>query len=228
MRKNAVKLAILHNYHALPHQRAVQNAVDEGKVGDPYFIRTEGLGGHHYPGTPSYNSDWRTQSKLAGGGCWIDNGYHQIYCSVAAMKSPVEAVSARIGTFYHSQDVEDLAVVMLHHANGGTTSLQVGWCAPGGGQRVYEIHGTGGSIYTNGRDGNLEWFDNKSGERQVLELPEGAPGGAFREIFESFIEYLETGLGSYPGAREALDNLAVIEAAYESSRTGKVVRVLNT
>ena len=89
---------------------------------------------------------------------------------------------------------------------------------------MLEVHGDHGSLRFGG-PGKLEYFSNETGERTPLEAPEDAPRSSFLPVFADFFEYLEKGLGSYPDARDALANLAVIEAAYESARTGQVVRV---
>jgi len=219
--KAGVYLGIMHNYRYLPHNARALELIAEGRIGDPFFVRSEGLGGGHYRGASEYDPHWRARSERSGGGALLDNGYHNIYMAEALMGSPVKSVYAHIGTYVQKQDVDDLAVVLLEHENGGVSSIQVSWAVRGGGQWVSEVHGTAGSLrFINGR---LELFENDRGEWQ----PQDAGGfdhrSSFVKLFSEFITALEQGRPPRLDGRAARHNLAIVMAAYESSRRKRPV-----
>ncbi len=216
-----VSLGVIHNYRYLAHNARALALIAEGRIGRPFFVRSEGLGGSYYPGAAEYDPGWRARGERAGGGALLDNGYHGIYLAEAFMGSPVERVYARVGTYVRSQDVDDLAVVLLEHENGGISSVQVSWAVRGGGQYVSEVHGTQGSLrFVNGR---LELFENTRGEWVVQETGELDFGRSFISLFADFLTALERGEPPPLDGRAARHNLAIVIAAYESSKRGRPI-----
>ncbi len=216
-----VRLGIIHNYRYLPHNVHALRLIEAGKIGEPFFIRNEGLGGGHYRGAPGYDPDWRAKGERAGGGALLDNGYHNMYVAETLMQSPVKAVFAHVGTYVQRQDVDDLAVVLLEHENGGVSSVQVSWAIRGGGQWVSEVHGTEGSLrFVNGR---LELFENDQGQWVSQDVGERNHGRSFVGLFSDFITALEQGRPPALDGRAARHNLAIVMAAYESSRRKRPV-----
>lgn len=226
VQKAGVPLCVIHNYRYRPTSAKALQLVSEGRIGIPFFIRSEGLGGGHYPGTPSYDPNWRTKSTRGGGGVLLDNGYHNIYMAEGLMASPIVQVYARVGTFVQKQDVEDLAAALMTHTNGGTTSVQLSWGVKGGGQPVSEVHGTLGSLRFGVRSGAppLELYENTVGQWVPVEV-ENPSANSFTGLFADFIAALETG-GKMPvDIHQAIHNLAIVLAGYESSRRGQAVPV---
>lgn len=221
VRRAGVTLGIIHNYRYQPHNALGLRLVAEGKIGEPFFIRSEGLGGGHYRGASGFDPDWRAKGARAGGGALLDNGYHNMYMAEALMGAPVKRVYARVGTFVQSQDVDDLAVVLLEHENGGISSVQVSWAVRGGGQWVYEVHGKAGSLRFT-RQG-VELFENGRGEWVTLPAEASASGNAFAGLFSDFMDALERGEQPALNGRAARHNLAIVMAGYESSRRGRPV-----
>ncbi|MGQ9630057.1 MAG: Gfo/Idh/MocA family protein [bacterium] len=221
--RNGVQLGVLHNYIYIPQYRRAIELIEEGAIGKPFLIRSEGLGGGHWPGTPSYDPDWRTKRTKSGGGCLLDNGYHNVYLARAMMRSPVKYVYAQIGTFVQPIDVDDLAVVLFKHENGGTSSIQVGWAVKGGGARVNEVHGTKGSISFDKKENPLALYDN---ERGGWEYPQVCGDeNSFTGIMGDILRAVRGGKPVPAGVQEARKNLEIVMAAYESARRGDVVEV---
>ena len=110
------------------------------------------------------SQQWRTQAEAGGGGPLIDNGYHQVYTALNYVGSPAVRVYARIGRYVQDIEVEDTALVLIEHANGATTSLQVGWSALAGGIGVNEIIGTEGQIRFGGRESPVSVWRKATGE----------------------------------------------------------------
>jgi len=222
--KNGVALCVLHNYRYNPAVKKALQLIKEGALGEVFLIRHEGLGGGWWPGTESFDPNWRSKASMGGGGCLIDNGYHNLYLAREMMGAEVVSVYARIATYTQPIDVEDTALLLLEHANGGTTSIQVSWGVKSGGAGAHEIHGKEGSLFFGKDDKPLALFNNKTGEWSYPEV-EKSPRSDFEGLFYDCFKAVEEGKPVPTDGQEARRNLAIIMAAYESSKTGKVIKL---
>ena len=221
--KNGVRYCVLHNYiYGGALKRAIA-LVQEGAIGEVFFIRSEGLGWGHFPGVDGFDPAWRTKMARGGGGCLIDNGYHNIYSSEYLMNSPVVSVYASVGTFVQPIDVDDLAVLMLKHKNGGITSIQVSWAVKARGVGVYEIHGTKGTLTFHREDHPLALYRNDTEKWEYPSTEVQYEG--FTGIFYEFVEALEKGTEVPISGHKARHNLQIIMSAYQSAKTREVVAV---
>ena len=225
--KKNVKLAVAHNQLFTPACRETVRIISEGVIGEPFLIRTEGLSSSHVVGRGT-DQHWRTTKAGGGGGPLIDNGYHQLYRIRAWMNSPVKRVTARIGTFFHDIEVEDLALLLLEHENGGITSLQTGWCAPSGAVGMEEIFGKKGSIKF-GQSGSTPiaiWTtETRTWEKPELETEEPDRLG-FPTFLRLYVEAIEKD-GTVPvSGEDAREILNIVTSAYESGRTGKTIDLI--
>ena len=220
-----VRLGIVHNYRYRPHYQEALRLIRAGAIGMPFLVRLEEMGRGHFQGAEEFDPDWRTRRSVAGGGCVLDKGYHSFYLAEAFQGAPVAMVYAQMGTFQPGLDVEDLGVVTLTHAHQGISAIQVAWSAPGGGQLVEEVHGTEGSVafWREGRA--ISVYSSSRGTWEPLPVDVRADALGFAGAFRDFVAALEEGREPPASAREARRTLALVLAAYRSSRTGQVVEV---
>ena len=234
---NGITLSVLHNYRYSPGAAEALELVKQGRIGSPFLFRSEVLSAGYWPGADGYDPAWRTKRNQAGGGCLLDNGYHNIYLAREIMQSPVVSVYARIGTFAHEMDVDDTAVLILTHAGGGITNIQVSWAVKSGVAGFHEVYGKKGALsFTPGifakkpidpidkENNRVAVFDHAT---EAWEYPEVYYGyeNSFAELMHDCFEKHRRGEAIFTDGAEARKNLAVIIAAYESARTGKVVEV---
>ena len=194
-----------------------------GKLGK--IIRTKGYGVHTHWGP----SGWFTEKELAGGGALADMGIHALDTARFLLGDPQPvSVYSKIGTYYKDFDVDDTGVILVNWDNGTTSYIESGWWQPhsDGPEAATQLYGTQGF-------GQL--FPTR------LELPNVAeekvdiinPGFAFpraehcpQSMYDAqmayFIECIKSGKTPIPGGVEGLVNMKVVDAAYESARTGKV------
>ena len=218
------RLTVSHNQLFTPVHRAATGHIAAGDIGDVFLIRSEGLSPSHVVGRGA-DAHWRTSPVAGGGGPLIDNGYHQIYCAVDYLQSPVKRVYARIGNYIQDIDVEDMALLLMEHENGATTSLQVGWCAPAGGVRVQEIYGTQGQIRL-GSDPPAAMWQNITGSWTTLRVEEeGHDEVGFPTLTDAFINAIENDSPVPVPATASRHVLAIIAAAYESGDTGRPMEI---
>jgi predicted dehydrogenase len=225
--KHSRKMALCHNQIFSPASRAAKEWVEAGAVGKVFLVRTEGLGGSHVVGR-GVDRDWRTSAAAGGGGPLIDSGYHQAYRAVDWVGSKAKRVHARVGRYVHKMEVEDMALLLIEHENGATTSLQVGWCAPGGAIGMDEIFGTEGQIRVlmGGRQNPVSIWQRSKGEWATPSVePEGPDEWGFPVLVREFLTAIETDAPVPVEGEAARHTLSIVLAAYESGRTGRPVEI---
>lgn len=218
------KMTVGHNQLFSAGHRAAMEQIEAGAIGSVFLVRTEGFGGSHVVGR-GISQQWRTQADAGGGGPLIDNGYHQVYTALNYIGSPAVRVYARIGRYVQDIEVEDTALVLIEHANGATTSLQVGWSALAGGTGVNEILGSEGQIRLGGESPVSVWRKETGEWTHPPVDREGRDELGLPVAVRRFVEAIETD-GAVPvSAAEGRHVLAIVLAAYQSGQSGSVVEV---
>ena len=219
------KMTVGHNQLFSAGHRAAMEQIDAGAIGSVFLVRTEGLSGSHVVGR-GVSQQWRTQATAGGGGPLIDNGYHQVYTALNYVGSPAVRVYARVGRYVQDIEVEDTALVLIEHANGATTSLQVGWSALAGGTSVNEIIGTEGQIRFGGGEAPVSVWRKATGEWTHPPVDtEGPDELGLPVAVRRFVEAIEND-GEVPvSGAEGRHVLAIVLAAYQSGQSGEVVEV---
>ncbi len=209
-------ISVLHYYLFYPPFREAIRLVREGAIGEPFFIRCEGVTGGFGPGTATYHPRWHDNLIVAGGGVWIESGYHAVYLCTALMRSPVIAVSANINSVSGDFTVDDTAVVHLTHENDGVSCIQVAWSIPAGGQRVFEIYGADGAIAMDHEGYPLGLFSNvtRTWQHPVVAMEQAE---SYIDLFKAIAESVSFGAPPPVSHRDALHALLVVQAGYRAS-----------
>ena len=192
------------------------------------IIRTKGLGVHTHWGP----SGWFTQKELAGGGALADMGIHALDTARFLLGDPQPvAVYAKIGTYYKDFDVDDTGVIIVEWDNEATSYFESGWWQPhaDGPEAATQLYGTQGfgQLFPtrlevpNAQESKIDVIDSGFPFPRESHTPQSM----YDDQLKYFVECVETNQMPNPGGREGLMNMKVMDAAYESSRTGKVVKV---
>lgn len=192
------------------------------------IIRTKGYGVHTNWGP----SGWFTQKELAGGGAMADMGIHALDTARFLLNDPKPvSVYAKIGTYYKDFDVDDTGVIIVEWDNGAISYFESGWWQPhaDGSQAATQLYGTKGfgQIFPakleipNGEDQKIDVID--------AGLPFPREEAALQSLYDTqlkyFVECIEKNGIPTPGGLEGFMNMKVVDAVYESARTGKVVEI---
>lgn len=195
-----------------------------GAIGTPRLIRLRTLIDKPaaYWGSPGA-SNWRAHRAEAGGGVVMMNSVHQL--DTLRFITGLDFVSATgaIATFAAPADVEDVASATLMLNNGALVSLVASAHAPGAvDAETIEIDGTLGRLDLPDPFGSapLRLFRRATGNWE--DLPATRPD-SHRRMLESFIAAVETSGAVPASATDAAAALRVVNALYESSRTGRTV-----
>ena len=193
------------------------------------IIRTKGTGVHTHWGP----SGWFTQKEFAGGGAMADMGIHALDTARFLLGDPKPlSVYAKIGTYYKDFDVDDTGVIIVEWGNGATSYIESGWWQPhaDGPEAATQLYGTEGfgELFPT----HLELPNRKKEKIDLIESgfefprKEHCPQSLYDDQLKYFVECIEKKQTPVPGGMEGLMNMKVVDAAYESSRTGKVVEIL--
>lgn len=208
------------------------------------IIRTKGYGVHTHWGP----GGWFIQKQLAGGGAIADIGIHAIDTARFLLGDPQPMdVFARISTNYQDLDVDAIGVIMINWDNGATSYVESGWYQPyvDGPQASTQLYGTKGfgQLFptrlllpnVKPQDSFAQFLPSrlrsKLKKQDVVELKAGFkflrtahyPQAMYDRQMAHFFECIQTNRTPIPGAAEGLVNMKIVDAAYESAKTGDVV-----
>ncbi|MCZ8515892.1 Gfo/Idh/MocA family oxidoreductase [Paenibacillus filicis] len=231
-------LMMAHQMRWEPLNLQVKEQIEKGALGHIYNVKT---GWMRRKGIPGWGT-WFTQMNKSGGGPLIDIGVHMLDLSLHLMggAKPVSVFGTTyaefgpkkrgIGTWGKPDwnglyDVEDLATALIKMDNGSTLSLDVSWAANtdfiDNQPYIYLMGSEGGASLRAGK-GKLhkEVFDRTADIE--LTVPSVDEGSRVR-MSRHFIECIRGGKEPLTSAMSGLTNSLVLEAIYESSRTGQAV-----
>jgi predicted dehydrogenase len=168
-----------------------------------------------------------------GGGALINQGIHQVDL-LRWVVGPVREVSAmwQLGAL-HRIESEDIVNALVAFANGATGVIQAATAfAPGYTERV-EIHGSKGTAIVSGD--KLTTWDVKDDEGDPPPIAKDVASGAsdpmaislepFERQFRDFAEAIRTGRRPLVAGEDGLQALELVDAIYQSCRTGARVRL---
>lgn len=222
-------------FESIPMQ--IKEQVSRGELGRIYTAKT---GWYRRKGIPGWGT-WFTRMDQSGGGPLIDIGVHMLDLALYLMGNPkpVSVTGATYAEFGPRRrgigswgkpdwngvyDVEDLATALIRMEDGSTLTLEVSWAVHMDTDSVPFIHlmGTEGGAAYRGRTGKLlmEKF-NRALETDLVtpELDESPR----QRLSKHFLECVLEGKEPISSAWTGFTNNLVLDAIYESSRTGREV-----
>lgn len=166
-------------------------------------------------------SGWFLEPQLAGGGALIDMGVHAIDTTRFLLGDPQPiSVYARIETVFGDYAVDDLGVVVINWDGGAVSLIESGWHNP-------HMDGAEASTQLFGTDGYARLYPTTLGD-EVPDLParqdhcdQHMYTGQIGELVDAITTQREPAAGPEVGHTV----MRICDAAYESARTGEVVRL---
>ncbi|RIX53100.1 gfo/Idh/MocA family oxidoreductase [Paenibacillus nanensis] len=219
--------------------RAVKAIIESGEVGRIYNAKTGWL---RKKGIPGWGS-WFTRKDQSGGGPLIDIGVHMLDLSLYLMGNPkpVSVFGSTYAEFGPNKegignwgtpnwdgyyDVEDLASALIKLDNGATLALDVSWAAHSAGlpeEPFIHLMGTKGGISIIGEKGTyVTHKDNQVVETEIAPL-EGEEDRIL--MMKHFIDCIREGKAPITSALSGYTNNRILDAIYESSKTGHEVKL---
>jgi len=141
------------------------------------------------------------------------------------------SVYAKIGTHYKNFDVDDTGVILVEWENGANSYIESGWWqphmdGPEAATQLYGLKGFGQLFPTrleipNAKEQKVELV--KSGFK--FPRREHCPQSMYDAQMAYFIDCIRSNRTPNPGAAEGIVNMKIVDAAYKSARTGRVVNI---
>lgn len=224
--KSGARLMVAHCWRFDEEVLWLKEQIEKDCIGA--IVRTKGYGVHVNWGPRG----WFTQKKLAGGGALADMGIHAIDTVRFLLGDPQpSSVYAKISTHYRAIDVDDTGIIIINWDNGVTSYIESGWWqphadGPEASTQLYGLNGLAhlyptGLIRTSRKEESIEKVD--PGFPAVRDPH--CPQVMYDTQIAYFIECIRSGQAPNPGGIEGLTNTKIVDAAYESSRTGQVVKI---
>lgn len=219
-------LMVAHNWRFDPEVVWLRDQAQSGRLGQ--ILRTKGVGVHVNWGP----SGWFTQAKYAGGGAMADMGIHALDTARFLLGDPQPvSVYARIGTYYKDFDVDDTGVVLVNWDNGSSSYFESGWWQPyaDGPNAHTQLYGTAGFgevfptrlLLPDLAQGKVETVDPGF----VHPRPDHNPQSMYNAQLAYFVDCIRTGAAPTPGGQDGWANMRVVDAAYQSARSGQAVEI---
>jgi myo-inositol 2-dehydrogenase / D-chiro-inositol 1-dehydrogenase len=229
---HGVTLMVAHNHVFNPLVERAKRIIDDGLIGKPHLVKGHSLGWFLF--TPH---DFRRSKEQTGGGVFIDTGAHFIYILRYLFGEVESVVAVQSNTVRREMEGEDTSIVLLRFSSDClgeiTTSYAArmpGWESgfPAGWEQGFLILGDNGALRFSLTEDKLWIYSERkpfpSGPKDwtAISVP-NAYADSFNLEVEHFIDSLIAGSVPKVPAIEGRRTLEVIEAAYLSAETGRVI-----
>lgn len=236
-----VTLGVVFQRRFWPAAQQLRAAIDDGKLGTPMLGHCRVL---LHRGRDYYESAaWRGTWAADGGGVLMTQAIHNIDLLQWFMGRPVEAF-AKAGTFVLADaiEVEDSAAAVLTFDSGAvaTLSATVG-ASPGLGTQITVTGSSGATVclseYPEGANAVADLWAIRGEQRagsvfdagfqadQPVTEVNAALLPLHRRQIEDFVAAVRNGRPPAVTGREAITSLQIVEAVYESARSGRPVPI---
>ena len=201
----------------------IRDLVRSGKLGE--IVKTKGYGIHVNWGP----AGWFVDKSLAGGGALVDMGVHAIDTVRYLLGDPEpKEIYAKISTRFGDYEVDDTSVVMITWGTGTVSIIESGWWhphadAPEAGTQIFGTLGYA-CLFPTG-------YKLKVGEEMEETIPEmpkrqeHCDQVMYTRQMKHFIKCIRTRTEPSVSMLHGQTTLQIMDAAYESARTGEVIRL---
>jgi predicted dehydrogenase len=195
-----------------------QKILDQGEIGTVVHVRMT----YHSWFNPGRDDPkrWRVVKAQSGGGPLADMGTHMIDVLIGLLGIP-RIVYGRVATLVHPYEVEDSAAFLMGLENGAGVIGSFHWNSKTW-SHEFEVVGT---------DGRLRWSPYDSGNvlmtagADSIELNLPNAGNVHLPLVEDFILAIREQREPVVSFAEAAKTNLVLDALYDSAKTGREVRL---
>ena len=230
------KLGINFSFRFTPQSRAMKDIVDSGALGDIYYGRSVWM---RRRGIPGLNGGaWFFSKDKAGGGPLIDLGVHRLDLALWLMGYPEPAyvmgntycpiagdIAAKQGIEY---TVEDFACAMIKFKNGASLELDASWAANirEAEQMTTRLLGSKGGLHQYNLNETytfeVELYNEQYGRQYDTKLHDNSNAPS---AYHMFADAVRDNSDFLVKPEEGITVMRLLDAIYESGRTGKPVEI---
>jgi predicted dehydrogenase len=234
-----LKTGFNHRHH--PAVWKAKELVAAGGLGELYYVRC--VYGHG--GRPGYENEWRASREICGGGELLDQGVHVVDLFRWFLGDFVEA-SGQVLTCYWPMEVEDNAFAIFKTARGRIAQMHTSW-TQWKNKFLFEVFGEKGYAIIDGLGGSYGTeklivgkrkiqpeetaaslnakpkYIGGAPEEEIVEFP--GPDISWAEEWKEFVSAVEDNRDSIGSGRDGWMANLMIDAVYESARSGRPARI---
>jgi predicted dehydrogenase len=223
------KLCVILQNRYNPPMKDLYAAVHSGKIGRVLL----GNATVRWYRPQSYYEDGWHGTWVMDGGALMNQSIHHID-ALQWIMGDVETVFAFTGTLAHKMEAEDTGVVVLRFKNGALGSIEGSTVTyPQNLEGSVTIFGERGSLKVGGTALNRKVMWKIQGELEMeseiithdIVDPPSVYGNSHRHVIQDMIQAIREDRMPATHGTEGKRSLAVVEAIYESARTGRTVEV---
>lgn len=230
-----VTLGCIYMYRFLETALRMKEAITGGLIGRPLMAECSGL---FYRDQPYYDSgEWRGSWESEGGGSLVTQTSHTLDLMLWMLGDVEEALAFYSTSPLHRIEVEDITVGVLRFAGGALATLLSTTAAVPPQPRYLTVRGTEGTVGL--VDDRLDRWDVPGGPSpEIEELMNAGPvdrgdtltqaGFADSSLhflqMEDFVAAVAEGRPPLVDGHEGRRTTAIMEALYDSARSGEAVR----
>lgn len=227
-RKNGVYLMVGHNQRLMPPHVKAKEILDSGKLGRVLTFRTS----FGHPGPEGWSVDgadsWFFRKEEAIMGAMGDLGVHKSDFIRYLLNDEVSEVAGFISTLHkEGTEVDDNAACILRMKSGAIGTLVASWTQYRGGDNSTVLwceHGVmkigtveGDEVIVELTNGTVETYKVGAMATNEKQVPSG--------VIDDFVKSIVTDTPPAISGEEGLRSLKVILAAFESQKTGQMVKL---
>jgi predicted dehydrogenase len=204
-----------HNYKHAPVVKFSREVIESGRIGTVRSVTLNTFRTTHAKGVPEWNTDWRRDRKLSGGGIAMDHGSHSFYLTFAWLGSLPTQVTAKTLTLDKKWDTEDNLNCVLTFPTGYAHTYLT-WTA-GVRKVIYSLQGSAGALVID--DDDWELTSEGKVEKGVIESDwmDASHTRWFNSLFDQFKDAMRSGDFVNRELREAVACVQIIETCYRSN-----------
>lgn len=239
VRRAGVHLGVYYTWRSNPIVNEIRTMIERGVIGKLLSVEARMITSQVRFRNPSH---WLFQKDISGGGILSWLGCHWIDAVRYITQNEVLAVTSMVDTLNEQAiDVEDTAGVIMRLESGAIATLHAGYLLPIS-QSGYMLGSYDTYLSFRGLEGNITWYPTEEERPVVVESTSkvwgltprrelkyvvaetAAYGGQYgQEFVGRFIASAMQGEPPGNDGENAWRVLQIVEAAYQSSETGRIV-----
>lgn len=219
-RQTGCRLFVFGQRKSDPYYLKMKSLVEEELLGTIHMVHAAIF--YYWSPASQGKFGWRGVRDRSGGIAIIDSGFHILDVVQQLMGIPV-SVFAETGESLHAfpdidYSVDDRAAILLKYRNGAFANVLTSYAVQPA-QSFIEAYGTQGSLHW--REGSLT-HHTVAGESATYTIESDGKTTIDRQL-KTCLDAIRSGKESLLDVENAIDVQRTIEAAYQSSREGRLV-----
>lgn len=222
--RRVLKCGFNHRHH--PGIWKAKQLLDQGSLGTPVFARCR----YGITGRPGYEKEWRANPEMAAGGQLIEQGIHGMDLIRWFLGDITEAAGMTANRYFTLQPLEDNGMALFRASSGAIAMLHAS-LTQWKNLFSFEIFGQDGYARVEGLGSSYGTEQLVTGKRdftapfsETLTEYRGSDA-SWQEEWKEFVTAIQENREPLGNGEDGLEAMKMAVAAYESEKSGKIIRL---